>query len=267
VTEHRPRIGIVGATRKDTEQKAFQAYVEAVEDAGGSALPILPGTGVEVLNRVDGLVLTGGLDVDPKEYGQDADPGSDVEIDTERDALELPLVREAVRRDLPVLAICRGVQVLNVALGGTLIQDIDVRRTGRQSWSHQQRKSQPDTPLDATVHEVAVAPDSRLHEIAGTDRLGVNTFHHQAIDRVAPGLVVTARTAESESTPLIEAVEAPDCRWVLGVQWHPERMWQSAPAHRRLFADLVRAARRAPVGTPARKTRRTAEKSRGSRAL
>lgn len=249
MTDQRPRIGIAGATRKETERKAFQAYIEAVEDAGGSAVPILPGTGVDILNRVDGLVLTGGLDVDPKEYGQHIDPAGDVETDTERDALELPLVREAVRRDLPVLAICRGIQVLNVALGGTLIQDIDMKQTGRQSWSHQQRKSQPDAPLDAVMHDVEVAPGSRLREIAQTGRLGVNTFHHQAIDTVAPGLVVAARTAPSDSQPpLIEAVEVPSCRWVLGVQWHPERMWRTAPAHRRLFAELVRAARHARVG-------------------
>jgi putative glutamine amidotransferase len=247
VTHHRPRIGIVGAKRKETEQKSFQAYVEAVEDAGGAALPILPGAGLDVLDRVDGLVLTGGLDVDPKEYGQKVEPASDVEVDAERDTLELPLIREAVRRDLPVLAICRGIQVLNVALGGTLIQDIDMTRAGRQSWSHQQRKSHPEAPLHAEMHHVQLAPGSRLRGIAGTDRLGVNTFHHQAIEKVAPGLVVTARTEDPGSQALIEAVEAPDCRWVLGVQWHPERMWRTAPAHRRLFTDLVEAARQAPT--------------------
>jgi putative glutamine amidotransferase len=242
MTAHRPRIGIVGATRTDRERQAFSAYMEAVEDAGGSAVPILPGAAADVLSRVDGLVLTGGLDVDPQEYAAPLDPASDVEVDGERDALELPLVREAVRRDLPMLAVCRGIQVLNVALGGTLVQDIDVHRTGRQSWSHQQRKSRPDAPLDAVIHDVQVAEGSRLRDIAGGARLGVNTFHHQVIDKVAPGLVVTARAAEPEDA-LIEAVEAPDCRWVLGVQWHPERMWRSAPAHRRLFAELVKAAR------------------------
>jgi putative glutamine amidotransferase len=248
VTEDRPRIGIVGATRTESEQKAFQAYVEAVEDAGGTPVPIFPRAGIDALDRVDGLVLTGGLDVDPHEYDQQIDPGSDVELDGERDALELPLVRRAVRRDIPVLAICRGIQVLNVALGGTLIQDIDVKRTGRQSWSHQQRKWQPQPALDAAVHDVEVAEGSRLHEITRTERLGVNTFHHQVIDKIAPELVVTARAADEGSRGLIEAVEAPGCRWVLGVQWHPERMWRSVPAHRRLFAELVKAARRARVG-------------------
>jgi putative glutamine amidotransferase len=154
-----------------------------------------------------------------------------------------------------------------VALGGTLIQDVDVQRTGRQSWSHQQRKSQPGAPLDAAVHDVHVARGSRLREIAGTDRLGVNTFHHQAIEKVAPGLVVTARTTDADSNALIEAVEAPDCRWVLGVQWHPERMWRSAPAHRRLFAELVKAARQAPAGPSAGTARRgTTAGARGPRA-
>lgn len=243
MTEDRPRIGIVGATRKETEQKSFQAYVEAIEDAGGTAVPVLPGAGLDTLDRVDGLLLTGGLDVDPKEYGQDVDTAMAVEVDAERDALELPLVREAVRRDLPMLAVCRGMQVLNVVLGGTLIQDLDVQRTGQQAWSHQQRKSRPDAALDATIHEVDVAPGSRLRDIAGAGRLGVNTFHHQAIAQVAPGLVVTARAVERDTPQSIEAVEAPGCRWVLGVQWHPERMWRTGPAHRRLFVELVRAAR------------------------
>ena len=248
MTGTRPRIGIAGATRTDLERKAFQAYVEAIEDAGGTSVPIKPGESVhpapEILDGLDGLVLTGGLDIDPKEYGQTVDPAMAVEVDHERDALELPLAREAVRRDLPVLAICRGIQVLNVALGGTLIQDLDVARTGRQAWSHQQRKSRPGEPLDAAIHDVDVAPGSRLREIAGGRRVGVNTFHHQAIDRVATGLVVTARAADPTQADLIEAVEAPGCRWVLGVQWHPERMWRSAPGQRRLFVDLVEAAKR-----------------------
>jgi putative glutamine amidotransferase len=242
----------VGATRTETEQKAFQAYVEAIEDAGGAPVPIKPGPAAQAAGRVldglDGIVFTGGLDVDPKEYGETADPAMAVEVDHERDALELPLAREAVRRDLPVLAICRGIQVLNVALGGTLIQDVDVARRGQQAWSHQQRKSCPDEPLDASIHQIDVTPDSRLREIAGGERVGVNTFHHQAIDRVAPGLVVTARAVEPDAADLIEAVEAPGCRWVLGVQWHPERMWRSAPGQRKLFAELVHAAKRVHVG-------------------
>ncbi len=247
---NRPKIGIAGAMRTDAERAAFQQYVEAVEAAGGEAVPVLPGSQPDsAVERLDGLVLTGGRDIDPRHYGEETRAGWDVDVDSERDALELPLARAAVQRDLPVLGICRGIQVLNVALGGTLCQDVDVERTGRQAWSHQQRKSHPEAPLDAAIHEVTVEPGSRLREIAGAGRLGVNTFHHQAIARPAPDLVATARSVEPGTTPaLIEAVEAPARRFVLGVQWHPERMWRRDSACARLFAALVRAAARARVG-------------------
>ncbi len=196
-----------------------------------------------MLESLDGLVLTGGRDIDPRHYGKATRSGWDVDVDHERDALELPLARAAVQRDLPVLGICRGIQVLNVALGGTLSQDVDVERTGRQAWSHQQRKSHPGASLDATIHEVMVEPGSRLREIVGRERLGVNTFHHQAIAKPAPGLVVTARSVEPGTHPgLIEAVEAPERRFVLGVQWHPERMWRREAASARLFTAFIRAA-------------------------
>jgi len=243
----RPKIGIAGATRTETERAAFEQYVEAVEAAGGDPVPVLPGALDGILDTLDGLVLTGGLDIDPQRYGEETRAGYDVEVDAERDALELPLACSAVERDLPVLAICRGVQVLNVALGGTLVQDIDRERTGEQAWSHQQRTSRPDAPHDAALHEVEIAPDSRLHEIVAADTLGVNTFHHQAINRPAPPLVVTARLREPGAPAVIEAVEAPGRRFVLGVQWHPERMWRRVPACARLFTALVQAARRARV--------------------
>lgn len=261
----RPRIGITGAERTDGERAALDAYAEAVEAAGGEVVRLLPGEAPDrALKRLDGLVLTGGADIDPAAYGEPAREGMDLEIDRERDALELPLARAAVERDLPVLGICRGVQVLNVALGGTLYQDVDVERTGRQGWSHQQRRSHPGAPLDAAIHPVVIAPGSRLREIAGADTLGVNTFHHQAIKDVAPGLTATAWAVEQgraaarpappggappgEARGLVEAVELPRRRFVLGVQWHPERMWRKEAACARLFAALVRAASRARVG-------------------
>jgi putative glutamine amidotransferase len=245
----RPRIGITGAERTASERAALEAYAEAVEAAGGEAVRLLPGEAPDgALERLDGLVLSGGADIDPAAYGEPVREGMDVEIDRERDALELPLARAAVERDLPVLGICRGVQVLNVALGGTLYQDVDVERTGRQAWSHQQRRSHPGAPLDAAIHPVAIEPGSRLREIAGADRLGVNTFHHQAIRDPAPGLVVAARAVEPGGAGVIEAVELPGRRFVLGVQWHPERMWKREAACARLFGALVRAASRARVG-------------------
>jgi putative glutamine amidotransferase len=246
MSSSRPRIGITGAQRTPRERARLQACVEAVEAAGGEPVLLLPGASDNTdrtLDGVDGLLLTGGEDVDPQHFGEQAREGWDVEVDPARDALELSLVRAAIQRDLPVLGICRGIQVLNVAMGGTLIQDIDRELTGRQSWSHQQQKSHPAAPSDAAIHEVEIAPGSRLREIVGADRLGVNTFHHQAIAIPAPGLAVTARAVERESPGVIEAVESARHRFVLGVQWHPERMWRRDAASARLFAAVVDAAR------------------------
>ena len=158
MTVPRPRIGIVGATRNERELSAFQAYVEAIEHAGGEAVQVLAGTASGSVAGLDGVVLTGGPDVDPARYGEATQPETSVEPDPLRDALELPLVRAAVHDDVPVLAICRGIQVLNVSLGGTLYQDVDVQRDGRQTWSHQQRRSHPDAPLDAALHDYRDRP-------------------------------------------------------------------------------------------------------------
>ena len=244
----RPRIGIAGAQRTDGERARLQAYVDAVEAAGGEAVLLLPGAAEpseRALEGLDGLLLTGGGDVDPRHFGERTREGWDVDVDPERDALELPLARAAVQRDLPVLGICRGVQVLNVAMGGTLSQDIDLEITGRQNWSHQQLKSHPAAPPDAAIHEIETVPGSRLREILGGERLGVNTFHHQAIDTPAPGLTVTARSTERHGAGVIEGVESPGHRFVVGVQWHPERMWKKSESNARLFAALVDAARAA----------------------
>ncbi len=243
-----PRIGVAGAARTDSERVRFEKYVEAVAAVGAHPVPLLVGSSNEgALEDLDGLVLTGGRDINPAEYEESMLPGMHVDVDGERDASELPLARAAVQDDLPLLAICRGVQVVNVALGGTLYQDLDVQRTGRQAWSHDQTKSCRDAAWDAEIHTVAIAHGSRLSQIVGTESLGVNTFHHQSIKDLAPGLIVTARSIEAQAPGLIEAVEAPRHRFLVGVQWHPERMWQGdeprQQASRRLFAALVHAAR------------------------
>lgn len=247
---NRPRIGIAGAQRTDGESARLRAYVEAIEAAGGEAVLLLPGAAEpseRALDDLDGLLITGGDDIDPRHYGQEIREGWDVTVDAARDALELPLTRAAVQRDLPVLGICRGAQVLNVAMGGTLIQDIDREMTGHQDWSHQQWKSHPAEPPDASIHEIEIESGSRLREIVGQERLGVNTFHHQGIARPAPGLAVTARTVDRRGAGVIEALESPRHRFVLGVLWHPERMWKGRAARNtasaRLFAALVDAAR------------------------
>ncbi len=241
---YRPRIGVAG---KDTTQ--LKNYLEAVEAAGGEPVPLLPDTGRSpdaMLDGLDGLVLTGGRDIDPALYGQALREGLGVDVDQPRDVLEIPLARGALDRDLPVLGICRGIQVMNVAAGGTLCQDVTL--AGLPRGSHNQREVTPQPYDDAAVHEVTVTPGSRLAEILGDSRIGVNTFHHQLIDRAAPRFSIVARSVEPREEGVIEAIEVADRSFALGVQWHPERMWRRVPACARLFAALVRAAARQRVG-------------------
>ncbi len=239
----RPRIGITGQ-----DMAHLKNYIEAVEAAGGEAVPLTPGAGAgdAVMNSLDGLVLTGGKDIDPELYGQRLQPGLGVDVDRSRDALEIPLARRALERDLPVLGICRGIQVLNVAAGGTLLQDIVLAGAGRAS--HNQREMKPEPAEDAAIHEVAITPGSRLAEIVEGERLGVNTFHHQVLDQPAPRVAVVARSVEPRGDGVIEAVEVRGRSFALGVQWHPERMWRRVPACARLFAALIDAASRKRVG-------------------
>jgi putative glutamine amidotransferase len=235
----RPRIGITG---QDTAQ--LKNYIEAVEAAGGEAVPLTPGaaSGDAVLNSLDGLVLTGGKEL----YGQQLQQGLGVDVDRPRDALEIPLARRALERDLPVLGICRGIQVLNVVAGGTLLQDIVLAGAGRAS--HNQREMKPEPSEDAAIHEVTITPGSRLAEIVEGERLGVNTFHHQVLDQPAPRVAVVARSVEPRGDGVIEAVEVRGRTFALGVQWHPERMWRRVPACARLFTALIEAASRKRVG-------------------
>src|SRR5436853_2029682 len=171
VTRGRPRIGVAGGS--DIQLKN---YLDAVEAAGGEAVPLLPGaegSPEASLDDLDGLVLTGGKDIDPALYRQRLRDGCGVEIDHPRDALEIPLARRALERDLPILGICRGVQVLNVAAGGTLLQDIVLAGAGRAS--HNQREMKPEPAEDAATHEVEITPGSRLAETVEGARLGVNS--------------------------------------------------------------------------------------------
>jgi putative glutamine amidotransferase len=198
-------------------------YADAVAESGGE--PVLLPTGAvsaEAVGRLDGLVLAGGADVDPARYDEEAGPHT-TSTRPERDAAEVPLLQAALDRDLPLLAICRGMQLLNVLLGGTLIQHV------------------PDVP-GAQAHqlglglfaerEVRTAPESAVGALLGPS-VTVDCHHHQALDRIATGVTPCAWAEDG----LVEAVEVPGRRFCLGVQWHPE-----AGDDRRLFAALVRAA-------------------------
>ena len=232
----RPRIGITGGPgSRDPEHFTLRDdYVRAVEKAGGLPLVLVPGDAADapdLLASVDGLVVTGGGDVDPALYGQEPHPKLDP-APPGRDTFEIALVCEALRQDRPLLAICRGHQVLNVATGGTLIQDIPSLTIGAGLHDPDRERWEP-------AHDVSVLPGTRLREILGRDRVAVNSFHHQAVQRLGEGLVASAW---SEPDGLVEAVEAPERRFVLGVQWHPESFWDHGGAFQPLFEALARAA-------------------------
>jgi gamma-glutamyl-gamma-aminobutyrate hydrolase PuuD len=207
-------------------------YVDAVERAGGRPLLIPPSsTGLEeTLDALDGIVFSGGADVDPSIYGADPHPETD-EPQARRDESELELLRAALERDMPTLAICRGFQLLNVARGGDLVQHLP-ETVG--SDNHKQ------VPGEFAEHPVEVKDGTRLAGIVGAGG-GVTSHHHQAIGRVGEGLVETAWAADGT----LEAVEDPSRRFALGVQWHPE-----AAEDQRLFDELVTEAREYRASRP-----------------
>jgi putative glutamine amidotransferase len=223
-----PTIGITPCSRIDD-------YVESVKRAGGEPLVLNPDDdAARALDRIDALLLTGGLDVDPALYGEAPHPTT--EVDPARDHFEIPLSRAAVACDLPVFAICRGVQVLNVAAGGTLIQDIPSAVTTDLAHSI-------DLPKDHLAHPVRVTPGTRLAASLGAttplDSCAVNSRHHQAVGQVAPEFVVSAVSEDG----VVEAIERPASTFCVGVQWHPENFWRTGE-FAGLFGSFVAAARR-----------------------
>lgn len=222
------------------------AYVEAVLAAGGVPviLPFQDGHAGPLLDAVHGLLLSGGGDVEPGRFGADNVHESTYGVSPERDRFEFELLQEAISRDLPVLGICRGIQVMNVALGGTLVQDITSEPSGPPRLGHRQQESGLG-PAEVG-HLVSIVADAPLAELFGTDEVGVNSFHHQAIDALAPGLLPVAHAADG----IVEAVVLPDHPFVVGLQWHPELMFGEHPRQLLPFAGLVAAAR-SPVAAGA----------------
>ena len=207
-------------------------YFSAVRNAGGLpfALANEPDDAEAYLDRIDGLVVTGGaFDVDPALFG-DTERHETVVTKDKRTRFELAITRAAVKRDMPVLGICGGQQLLNVALGGTLVQHIPDAIAG--ALAHEQ-----PNPRDEPGHTVRIAPGTVLYDIVGTAEMAVNSAHHQAVREVAPGLVVDA-TAEDG---VIEGIEDPGLRFCIGVQWHPE--FEISDGDKRIFAAFVTAAR------------------------
>ncbi len=231
----RPTVAVT-AKRSDADWVAerVQPYLNAVAAAGGDFLLLTPDNSGDVdfslEDSAHGLLLSGGGDIHPRRYGQPLAGSEPDSIDELRDDLELTLARAALAADLPILAICRGIQVLNVALGGGLVQHVDGHRDQR--------------PNRTLRHDVRVTPGSQLARLLGCDgAIQTNSSHHQAIGDscLAPGLRATARSLPDDH--VIEGVESPAHRWVVGVQWHPERVAEVPAVHQRLFSDFVAAAK------------------------
>ena len=228
MSSHTPRIGVTPTSKMDD-------YLESVRRAGGEAVVLSSDDdAAAALEGVDGLLLTGGLDVDPALYGEAPHPTTNVAA--ERDRFEVPLARAAVERNVPLLAICRGVQVLNVAQGGTLVQDIPSAVTTDLNHA-------VDVPKDHEAHAVAIAPGSTLASALGgtapAATCRVNSRHHQAVGKVADGFIVSAVSPDG----IVEAIERPASTFCVGVQWHPENFWRGGEFSG-LFAAFVDAAKR-----------------------
>jgi putative glutamine amidotransferase len=243
-----PIIGITATVKEDADAVAERPlgrfvradldYVEGVAGAGGVPV-VLPPTGNEaaaesVLHSLDGLLLSGGSDLDPGYYGEVPVPELGITL-PERDAFEMALVGHALRRGMPVFGICRGMQVLNVALGGTLYQDLP------SQWERDVLKHRQDTPKWQPTHEVRVTNGSYMAEVMGREMVKVNSYHHQGVKDLAEGLVATGYSSDG----VVEAVEAENLseRWLLGVQWHAEAM-RGGPQQESLFQAHVSAAER-----------------------
>lgn len=228
----RPLIGLTSQSERTPAEISLlrRAYIQAVVQAGGMPviLPILAeGDYSEWVDSLDALILTGGEDINPLFYQQPPHQALGG-VDTKRDECEIGLTRQWLATRKPLLGICRGIQMLQVTAGGTLIQDIPSRYP--TAYRHSQK-----APTSDPAHEVEIVPDSTLSELLQTSgNIQVNTCHHQAVDGPAPGFRVSSKSADG----IIESIEAEDGRLVLGVQWHPEEM--DCPLQRRLFENFIK---------------------------
>jgi putative glutamine amidotransferase len=216
-----------------------QRYVHVLVSVGAVPwiVPLLDDEATlrSVYEQVDGVFLPGGVDMDPASYGEARTPGAG-RVDPDRDRTELTLVRWAAADRKPVLGVCRGVQVINVAFGGTLYQDIAAQREG--SIKHDYFPHGGRYTRDQLVHDVHLVEGTQLAAALGATQLAVNSMHHQGIKELAPGLVVSALAPDG----LIEGVEAASGQFLIGVQWHPESLVDADPRMRRLFATFIEAA-------------------------
>jgi putative glutamine amidotransferase len=233
-----PVIGITCSHELESNRFSLAiAYINAIIVAGACPV-LLPAMDTRFLGRLNflqGVVFSGGNDVDPVHFGEEPIPGSG-EINPDRDEFELALARLCLRENIPLLAICRGMQVVNIAAGGDIYQDIHTQAA--KVLKHMQQ-----SPRWHASHGVEVKQSSQVHKAYSGKLARVNSFHHQAVRQVAPGFQITATASDG----LVEAIESPGHSFAVCVQWHPEAMWRRYPEHIGLFKALVRAAEKAGI--------------------
>jgi len=244
-----PKVALV-YTAAQTEELAegkkdpLALYRGAIEENGGDVIAFYQGKDESAsshkLEEVDAVLIPGGIDVDPKYYAEP--PHEKLEkVDIELDELEFALLRHADARNLPVLGICRGEQIMNVHYGGSLIQDIPSQHEAEITVKHRY----PKKSTARKEHLIRIVPGTRLHAIFQKDEMTVNTYHHQAVKRLGKGLIVSARAEDG----IVEAIEREGERFVVGVQFHPEKVRDKHPEFNRLFAAFIGAV--APAEAPA----------------
>jgi putative glutamine amidotransferase len=241
----RPVIGIATQTLAAVPGERPQcwvmgrSYIEELRKVGAipwiiPLIPHDPETLQHIFDRLDGVFITGGVDVDPSHYGESKLPLCGV-TDPDRDTVEIALLRHALDRNLPILAVCRGIQILNVTCGGTLYQDVTAQVPAAMKHDYFPTPEKPSRKFLA--HDINVKSNSRLGRILGDAVVPVNSMHHQAIKDLAPNLAPTAYAADG----IIEAVESLDERYLIAVQWHPEELTETHPGMARLFTTFAEA--------------------------
>ncbi|MFW6022733.1 MAG: gamma-glutamyl-gamma-aminobutyrate hydrolase family protein [Halanaerobiaceae bacterium] len=226
---------LIGITSNHTESYREYilnaCYAEAIIAAGGLPviLPVSSNKIVieEYVNKIDGLLLTGGSDIDPLIYGENPLPGIRG-IDPLRDGFEIDLVRYARKKKLPILGVCKGCQVLNISFGGTLYQDI-------ASQLDNVLKHNQEAPRWYATHRVNIRKDTVLHEIIGKTTIKVNSIHHQSIKNISPSFNISAEADDN----IIEAIEYKTDDFIMGIQWHPETMWKNSDDNYRIFQYFI----------------------------
>lgn len=246
MSSRRPVIGIATQTLPAVpgERQACwlmgRSYIEELRKVGAVpwVIPLIPhdaDTLQEIFNRLDGVFITGGVDVDPSRYGE---PKTELcgRTDTDRDAVEIALLKHALTAKLPVLAVCRGIQILNVTCGGTLYQDVHAQVPAALKHDFFPTPERPSRKYLA--HDITVKAGSRMRNILGDAVVPVNSMHHQAIKDLAPQLAATAFAPDG----IIEGVEGIGDQYVMAVQWHPEELTETQPGMARLFTTFAQAA-------------------------